>query len=452
MQISRSASVYSLAYRALSLPHGLFAALALVTVGLAQSPDNKDKRVFNVVDFGATPNSAVITDDTPAIQSAITTAINTPGATGRDGRGAVIFFPEGVFHLVTPLTIPSDAVGFEFHGAAAHEYGTVLGEMPSPLIDCTSLVGQLPAGGTLITCNAGYVKFRDLVLIGRVDDMIQPTIMKTTNTTGWVDGLHFCNVKFREGAIGLDVGTAATESMNSDMYFEDVGFWNCGIGMRVNNNQGLLYHFDMLRAANCPCVIRMQEGGLLAVKSATISDCGSTDPNQWIFDFVNGGINNGMNELSNVRIEQASYHFIRVRGQTRVQVNCMHDVRTGPAEPMADTASANGCLIQVLQGEVAFNSCQFKQTRIVHFKTNGSAGAFWDNRAIWRIVSFRSCGFQRWVVPPTTFPATGANYSFTDSDYNTTDARCYLTVDKCDARFLSGAQWYGVRPLADKGW
>jgi hypothetical protein len=452
MQTSRSNSVCFSALRASSLPHALLASVVLVAAGVAQSPDNKDKRVFNIVDFGATPNSVVVTDDTPAIQSAINTAINTPGATGRDGRGAIIFIPEGVFHLVTPLLIPSDAVGFEFHGAAAHEYGTALGEMPSPLVDCSSLVGYLPftggAIGTMITCNAGYVKFRDLVLIGKVDDMPAPTIMKTTNSTGWVDGLHFCNVKFRDGQIGLDVGTAAAETMNSDMYFEDVGFWNCGIGMRVNNEQGLLYHFDMLRAEGCGTVIRMNQGGLLAVKSATISNCGSSDPNHWIFDFVVGGTNNGMNELSNVRIEQASQHFLRVRGDTRVQVNCMHDARN---EPTTDALAANDCLIQIMQGEVTFNSCQFKQTRIVHFKSTGDS---LNDEAIWRVVSYRSCGFKRFVPYPTTIPEVlnTTQLAFTDAAFNTTTKRCFMAWDHCDARYSSGGQPLIARPIKDRSW
>jgi len=141
-------------------------------------------QVFNVKAYGAVGDG--VTDDTAAVQAAISAAYA--------GVGGTIYFPAGTYLLSTALTIPND-------GAAVPKQKAL--RLTGSLIDVNAASwGASPASGTLLnftqttntvadidTRGAGYLEIDHLGLEDTANDSIP--FIHTTNTTLHVHDCSF---------------------------------------------------------------------------------------------------------------------------------------------------------------------------------------------------------------------------------------------------------------------
>lgn len=120
--------------------------------------------VFNVKDYGATGDSS--TDDTTAIQSAISAACNN-GLSGSNGarKGGVVYFPAGVYKVIASLTMCAGNASLHMVGDGRYSstiYGTFTGfiiDKPDDGKQNLEVVRSLGIVNNQASIDAGAIRF-----------------------------------------------------------------------------------------------------------------------------------------------------------------------------------------------------------------------------------------------------------------------------------------------------
>jgi hypothetical protein len=242
---------------------------------------------YDVTDFGARGNGVV--DDSDAIQRAIDQAAR------RGAMASAVYIPPGKYRVTRTLVVPS-ACGLTIRGGGQTYDQRVTGHWGG-----TTLVWDGPAGGTLLR-GEGATCFTvcDLSLVGRPkpDGPGRAGIlMHCALKAGWGAG-HWTvrNVSGTDADVGLQFGTNEEDGVCSDSLLERVIFTRCGDGMKVVNNQGVVYVANYFGADHCQRPIHFARGGNLQVNTASITGGGE-------IRFGGGGPNVATSVLTNVRAE-----------------------------------------------------------------------------------------------------------------------------------------------------
>lgn len=281
--------------------------------------------VLDVTDFGARGNGVV--DDGEAIQRAI------DQASRRGAMASTVYIPPGKYRVTRTLVVPSVS-GVTIRGGGQTYDERVTGHWGG-----TTLVWDGPAGGTLLRGEgATLFTVSDLTLTGRPkrDSPNRAGILLHCAVRAGFGAGHWTvrNVSGVDADVAVQFGTNPGDPVCSDSLLERVVFADCGDGLRVVNDQGVVYLANYLGAANCRRPIHFERGGNLQVNTASIAGGGE-------IRFGPGGDNAAAALLSNVRAEGGLK--ITVGAYRRVEFNGLN--LADPPGPFEADVTASTLLI-----------------------------------------------------------------------------------------------------------
>lgn len=193
---------------------------------------------INVKNYGAKGDG--ITDDTAAINSAISAAVGTPYA--------VVVFPGGVYKITQDLALPDRGVQIDFGGSVLNTSGNkvVITHKDTPERDWevgSRLVlsnGAIVSGGSYCLLNNGGYAFTlsNLALInftvaGFADNGVSPSPQATINN---VTAINISGVAFSEG-------NASGFVLSQDYFLSDCYAYRCKYGVTCNGGFNKISNF-----------------------------------------------------------------------------------------------------------------------------------------------------------------------------------------------------------------
>jgi hypothetical protein len=165
----------------------------------------------------------------------------------------------------------------------------------------TTLTWTGAAGGTMILADqwgAGFIE--NIALDGANSAAVGVKI--TESASFGTSQLLFRRLAVRNcTTAAFDIGVDGQPNC-SDMCFDNVWLYNCGIGLRVNNEQGLNYYFNGGGAQSVGTIFDFVKGGNLCVVGA--AHYGGFD---WMLRVRTGGPNARIFRFEGVRAEMGGY-------------------------------------------------------------------------------------------------------------------------------------------------
>jgi hypothetical protein len=360
--------------------------------------DVKDTHIDGMTIYpGAAGNGT--TDDTSAIQGKITFALAS--AANRNGRGCIIFFPEGTYRVTSTISVPSSA-GVDFAGASANFSANAV--VPSVIL------ANFSSGSTpLFDVQGSEAHWTNLKICGRgtTSGTLPSELMYFHG--GALNRVTFSRIQFFSTlndtttlGTGLSFGASSSESMNSEITFSDCAFWGFTTAIVTNSSQALDYDFKMTCAAACKTFLNVAYGGNVNFQTGTFSNCGGEGSSDWIFKFAEGGPNVGSSKIQNARFEAGCRQFVRVNGSHHVLLE-------GIAE---DADGFEAAVLELGGGVLVVSNSRFCSQPVLNFTT--SLYSWLDGN-----VRFRDCHLptrtpgKAWPTAPSTPQAPPVSLLFT---------------------------------------
>jgi len=328
----------------------LAAALTACTGAMADD----GPRYLNVRWFGAIGDG--VTDDRAAIQAALDAAdtVGLRSTEDCDPRGAIVFFPEGVYRVTSTLSL-NTSVSIELMGvgipaadvrsggqtASFSSVAPYLCPLPenTPAVyingPTTAIVADFSSNGPLFsfTGQVGH-KMRDMALFGcpahegASTPRTHCTALIQTGSSGWGNTAnYYSNLLFWDAQMGVSLGLSSGDVNNSEIVFDRINAGLVDTVFQPQTPQALNLVFRMIAATSCKTVFDFDNGGNgggnVSVDTASFTSCGGTCEHEWMIKTC-GYDNNGVYRFSNIRWETDSEQLLRMTGWGRVELmNCM---------------------------------------------------------------------------------------------------------------------------------
>jgi hypothetical protein len=265
----------------------LLCGLFLLVSGLSATATS-----LNARDFGAVGDG--VADDTGAVQQAI-------HAAGARAGGGELRLPAGTYRITRTLVLDRLA-GLLIRGEGSGGLRPPLATRAT-VASLTTLVWAGDAGGTLLALRGCTgVHLEHIALLGRAPAAAPEAragiLIHVTSTPEHGDLVNrFSSLSLHEAAVGLQFGTAVTDTNASDYLLEFLSCRQLGDAIRVMHNQGVDFLIHYLFGLECERILHMIRGGNVQVNTAQLTDCG-------LFAEIGGGGRcAGTYLFQNVRLE-----------------------------------------------------------------------------------------------------------------------------------------------------
>lgn len=209
---------------------------------------------FNVKNYGAQGNGT--TDDTSAINAAITAAAGSPGST--------VYFPAGTYIL-------GDTIG----GARSNMRFAGAGKSTTKLLASSSFIGSY---GMFVGAFTN-VEVSDITLDtgSNMGGVLGPTIMQIRNSSG----VKFTNVKFTQQNVAASAQSAQTSPVDfqgSDhFWFTGCDFVQTNGSFPGNSTQVFFDQCAFYGINDCNALLYIWGGGQISLTNSTGADFNNTD-------------------------------------------------------------------------------------------------------------------------------------------------------------------------------
>lgn len=294
--------------------------------------------IINVKNYGATGDGT--TDDTAAIQSAITAAFGSTGSPhGSSGQytNKTLYFPAGDYRISSPLKFRSI------------QGGVVAGAG----IQTTRIFNNTSTSTVMQTNGCSYTCFRDLaVQVNGSSGSGSIGFDLDWDGTGTValNANYFENMAFT-GEIGINIGAGGT--MGSENVFVNCYFTNCAAqGLVTRNFNALDQTIIGGGASGCVTGYKVLAGSIQLICNAAFANNSSYD-----IDIQS----NCINAIVGCRSE--SLNFINAPAGTFSLVSCQHSVNTAGAK-FVDNLNGS-CVMTACQSDCSVISGNFGLLQLI---------------------------------------------------------------------------------------
>jgi uncharacterized protein YjbI with pentapeptide repeats len=308
--------------------------------------------VINVLDYGAkgdsngTPGNG--TDDTAAIQAAVTAAGDT---------GKIVFLPVGTYRITAPINFTGDTNKFGFHGESNLQ--------TTIYADFTSVTKRAALSLNNTTGTRAYVSFKNFRLQGKRDANTSGIYCNFTGSFSQIEDV-FVNSFYDGFVIANDyymkiINCFATSNLNNGL---QLGYEIDGTTLGVCNANAVFGGIYTSNGANGIYVIGCRAFGMYNVIAEA-----NTFTNIFLQTVLGADLSSVYMEYANTIVANYSAQ-LRINGCSGVTINglSVSAFKSGSG-PIIDLESNNGVVISGVAIELGFGSTVLTATAIKLFNS-----------------------------------------------------------------------------------